>query len=398
VLCTVFFFYQLPRLATKSVEIARAHQVFLGVAICLILLTSDGYSGNHGSRTCDYEASLILFSIIGYYCFFLYAQSSQSKLLCCAFVMLGLGILTKSVQVLVPAPFVLVWFVKEKKLTTTLKDKGLYIGILAFLMLGPAYYFLREWAAPGYLEAVWNNDIGGRYATSIENHTESNTYYLRLLFGEQFMPWAVVAALFPVLMYKYPFSQWKQLGWFSLGIGVTYQLIVAFSKTKTGWYGTPSYPYFAVVAAVSLHAIFVHMIARDTGLLFRKLVIFGAISLLPMTIIKIIQLTKRPAQDNEDFGLSKLSQEIYSGIYVPDQKQIYFCAEGYYPHIKFYKKVLEQKGIDIGFVARDALQDHQTIYACRAHIIADLDTTWVSNRQALQHGVVKYELIQKKGQ
>jgi 4-amino-4-deoxy-L-arabinose transferase-like glycosyltransferase len=364
VLGTVLFLYQLPRFAAKTEEIATAHKVFLGFAIGLILLSSQGYMGDHGSRTCDYEGILILFTVLAYFQFFLYTEKSQSKHLCYAFAFLGLGVLTKSVQVLIPAPFILLWFISQRKLTVVLKDKYLYLGILLFLMLGPSFYLLREWAAPGYLDAAWNNDMGGRYATVIEDHTSSNDFYFNLLFGSHFMPWAVLAAVFPLLMFRYPFAQWKRLGWFSLGIGVIYQLIVAFSKTKTGWYANPSYPFFAVVAALSLHAIFVHLTARSKVLNVAKLIAFGALTLLPMTILQVVQLNKRPNQENGDFGLSKLSQEIYRGGYLPDQKEFHFCAQGYQPHLEFYQKALAQKNAHIGFVETGSLQENHIVYAC----------------------------------
>jgi hypothetical protein len=58
-----------------------------------------------------------------------------------------------------------------------LKNKHVYIGFLIPVTVCFVYYYSRELVNPGYLKAVFENELGGRYLNVIEEHKASFWYY-----------------------------------------------------------------------------------------------------------------------------------------------------------------------------------------------------------------------------
>jgi 4-amino-4-deoxy-L-arabinose transferase-like glycosyltransferase len=397
VLMTVFYIYYFVHRCGKADQAPKNALVFVAVAGCVMLLTSTGYTSNHGSRSADYEGILLLFMTIGYGYIFFYTQFGQKRSLLLAAAFLGLGVLTKSVQALVPLPFVLFWFVKEQKLVPTFKNPVFYASVLVFLLLGPSYYLIREWASAGYIDAAWNNDIGGRYGSAVEGHTGAWYTYILALTTKDQVPWAILACLFPFVARSYPYYTLRNFAYYCLGIGLAYQFIVAFSGTKTGWYGAPSYPFMAITSGICLHAIWLRFAKpehHDSG---RSLMLLATFVLMPFVVGRTVFYHNNPDlyQDTHDFGLSRVAQAIFKNEHKPSTSDILFCAEVYYPHLEFYRHMLSQKNIKMQFVSRDSLVPGQVVYVNKEAHKAELDTRWISTKEYLGHDVVIYHLEKK---
>src|ERR1044071_3585776 len=60
------------------------------------------------------------------------------------------------------------------------------MGVAVFILLVPGYYLLREHYNSGYIQAVMQNEIGGRYGKVIESHKGDPWRYFDLLVNDQF--------------------------------------------------------------------------------------------------------------------------------------------------------------------------------------------------------------------
>ena len=164
----------------------------LFVVASFILVTSHGYVGHHITRTGDYDSLLVLFTTLFSVSFYFYLEEGKTKNLYYTFIFLSLAVLTKSIVGLIFLPGLFLYALIQRKLLKIIKDKHFYFGTLLFIIVAGSYYLLREIKNPGYLNAVYNNELGGRYLDVTEMHEHSPLFYYRLLFI-QFSPWFILA-------------------------------------------------------------------------------------------------------------------------------------------------------------------------------------------------------------
>lgn len=150
-----------------------------------------------------------------------------------------------------------------------------------FLLLVGGFYISRELASGGYLQAVWNNEIGGRFFTVIEEHNQKASYYLDMLRVEQF---SYFFWLFPIALITNFFTKEKNLRQANLYCGlvaVVYLVIISVAKTKLEWYSLPAIPALAAVIGLCFERL--HLIAErkisekaKNRVLFSSLCFMGA--------------------------------------------------------------------------------------------------------------------------
>ena len=137
---------------------------------CMVLVTANGYIHIHASRTGDYDALLALFTTLFSLSIFLYVEKRSVKYLHVFFAALTLAVLTKGVQGLLFLPAIGLYIILNKQLRELLTNKWFYIDLGIFLLVAGGYYLLREQYNPGYLQMVWENQLGGRYLDALEEN------------------------------------------------------------------------------------------------------------------------------------------------------------------------------------------------------------------------------------
>jgi 4-amino-4-deoxy-L-arabinose transferase-like glycosyltransferase len=226
-----------------------------GIITVAVLVTSHGFVAVHGTRTGDYDSLLTLF-MTGYaLSFYLFLEEEKRKYLYWFFFLLTLACLTKGIQSVMFLPPLFIYAAYKKKVLLVLKQKHTYIGIACFLVFGVGYYFLREHYNPGYIKAVMQNEIGGRYNGVIENHTGDGWFYLEYLTGIQFSEWYLLILPGFFLGLFSSDMRLKNLSVFSFTLALTYFLILMGGKTKIYWYTMPVIPFLSILVAVFLFSI-----------------------------------------------------------------------------------------------------------------------------------------------
>lgn len=228
---------------------------WLGIISCLILVTTIYTSIFHGVRSGDYDGVLTLFTTLYTLLYFLYIETGERKYFNRAVVFIILATLTKGVAGLMLLPGLLVYTLYARKTLATLKMPDFYVGTGAFVLLIGGYYLLREHYNPGYIAAVKQNELGGRYNTTLEKHVGDFWYYYHTI-RENFDRF-YVCVLSGIAAGMFLKDKWLRRAILYITIVVFFHwLILSCGATKIEWYVMPLMPLVSVLAAMFIYSIF----------------------------------------------------------------------------------------------------------------------------------------------
>ncbi len=214
----------------------------------LVLLTSNAWAGWHISRSGDTDSILSFFMLAAALSFYHYLQTKHIRWWYMFIASLCLACLTKGITglLILPGCFFFLLFGNRIKQLPALPH--LIAGILLFVLLVPGYYVLRNNIQPGYLDAVFTNELGGRLHTqTFINPAGAPPFYayLHAMFFEnrfQLWIWFLPLALPGIFIKKE-----QQAGIFVLLTALGILTVISLSQTKLPWYDAPLYPLFAII-------------------------------------------------------------------------------------------------------------------------------------------------------
>lgn len=229
----------------------------LALLTCLVLVSSEGYVRRHGIRSGDYDSLLTFFTTSFLLFWFLYIEEGGLKYFYLFIGALILASLTKSIQPLIFLPGVLIYTIYRRRLFGISRSPHLYIGIVLFLMFIPGYYLLREQHNHGYIAAVFANELGGRFGRVLENHSGGIWFYIGILERYDFYFWFVLVPIGLIIALGATIDDFITRIAIWAGIAAaTYLAIISLAATKLSWYNIPVIPLLSIIAAISLHKIF----------------------------------------------------------------------------------------------------------------------------------------------
>lgn len=272
-----FTCYVLYRIAAK-----KFNSYLLGLIIVAVLVTSHGYVSLHGIRTADYDSMLTLFTTLYCFCFFFFLEEEKPKYLVLSFFFMALAVLTKSVAGVIASPALVLYTLFRNKALFTLRKKEFYIGLSVFLLIVGGYYLLREHYNPGYLAAVQENELGGRFMVAQEQHSGDAWFYYKRLVDFKFSYWIMLIPCGLITAYFLEDKRLKRFVFFSMLVSLVYFAIISSSKTKLNWYDLPLYPFLAVIAGVFLYSI---------AVIVRRLPaerMITSVNILPFTLLLLV--------------------------------------------------------------------------------------------------------------
>lgn len=326
-----------------------------GVMAALILVTTQGFVSIHGTRTGDYDAMLVMFTTLSALSFFTYTEARNNRYLYLFFLFTALAVLTKSITGLMLTPAIFLYTVFSRQLLPLIKNKHFYIGSLCMVSAILSYYLIREQYNPGYLQAVYENELGGRYLTAIEQHNHGFWFYFHMIIAPRFVDWILffTAGIIVGLLSKD--KKIRKIVQFSTLIVVSYFLIISSAKTKLIWYDMPMYPFMAVIASVSLYKLFEFIRGKiNSSRISLKKYIPATIIIILMAIpyTRIINSTifaeeKGDMGNPNYFDLAYFLREAVDGQHNVDGMVCIF--DSYVPENNLYIGALNQKGIKIKY-------------------------------------------------
>ncbi len=326
----------------------------LAYLAALILITSSGYISGHISRTGDYDALLTFFTtfyIVNFFAY-LYTDRDNKKYLYLTAIGITLALLTKGIQGLIFLPVMFIFVLYKKKFKLLVSNRHFYFSIIIILIFGIGYYLLRESMNPGYLSAVYNNELGGRYFKVNEGHEGTILIYFLNFINWRFIYWVPLFFLsFILLISNFDKEEKKLRGFlfYIFSLSVFYFLIISLSKTKLVWYDAPLYPLLAIICAFPLKLLINEIKNKYKG----KSVIWKY-SVAVVTIVFIFYLPYRDIiyKNLSENKKNDSSQWLYYGYFMKQlkntKKYTIVINEDYKTsHIKFYKDALNKKGYSI---------------------------------------------------
>ncbi len=262
-------------------------------------------------------------------------------------------------------------------------------------MIGLSYYFLREIFNPGYLKAVLENEIAGRYLQTNEGHNGDALFYLRLLYKYHFSYWLY---WIPLAFFIIPFLsevRVKSLGVFLLIQLICYLLILSISQTKLEWYNAPLYPFFAILIGLIITQIY-------NGV--KKY--FNSQSQWVHTAIFILFCSAIYASPVQSIFRSSIFQEkesnynaLFFGDFIKDyfslfdqQKSLKIVSSGYNPHLLFYAKIYQRNGYSIDIIEPNTeIHKKDTLLLCDINKWPSFSSTYMFDT-IYQEGTDKFVL------
>lgn len=224
-----------------------------GMLSALLLLSSSMFLGVHVALTGDYDALLSLFTTCTVLASWIYldgGDASRSRWVYAIALALLLGILTKGIAALMVGPGILAYAISRGRLWSTLRDQRVWVAGGIVLSGCVLYYGGRAVMDPGYLQAVWYNDIGGRYATALDHHSAGAFYYVGVL-TRGFQPGVLFLPLVALPLIR---STGRSHDAVLLSVLVSAVLLIVLSGagTKAYWYAAPVIPLFSLAIGISL--------------------------------------------------------------------------------------------------------------------------------------------------
>ncbi len=233
----------------------KLNRPWIGFYSSVVIICSKGFYLYHSARTADYDAMLIMFMVLYSLLFFVYTEKKEIKYYMLFFVALILATLTKGIQALLPLPFIFLYALFAKQLIGLFKNKFTYIGLGLFVLFVGGYYFGREIMDNGYLQAVCDNELGGRFSNTLEGHHGGNDFYFLHLQDDLFSYffWIISFAFVLNLLGKGKIE--RRMSLYSFGVALTIFLVITIGKTKLDWYVFPVIPFLAIVLGISFSTI-----------------------------------------------------------------------------------------------------------------------------------------------
>jgi len=227
----------------------------LGLLAGALLVTMPGYRGPHLARSGDYDALLCLWVLGQLLATFAYAETGRRRYLLLAAATVAGAVLTKSVAGLLGLPSLALYLGLRGQLLATLRRPAFWGAVAVGVAVPAGYYLLREWALPGYLAAVWENELGGRYAHDLSYGPHPLLFHVTNLVKYQCKAWLPLLPLVGFLVVVPP-SASRRLGALLGLFLLEWLVVITFSETKFEWYTGPMLPALALLLALGLGATY----------------------------------------------------------------------------------------------------------------------------------------------
>jgi 4-amino-4-deoxy-L-arabinose transferase-like glycosyltransferase len=320
------------------------NDAFFGALSVVLFMFSHAFINHHGARFGDYDALLVCLTFFASYFYYNYLTTSKNKYLLLFFAMLTLAVLTKGIAGMLFAPAWLLATVISKKVVYTVKNHMFYFGFLVFIIMMCSYYYAHELATPGYLQAVYDNELGGRFLEVNEGHDQPFYFYLIYLFTTKHHYLDYILLFFILLGFGFkikPKVSDQNLQNYLITLIVLFLFVISSSQTKLGWYIYPVYPLVVILTNLFLHGFWNKMTSVREKISFIVL-LFGIC--LSCFIYTFISLSKQHVKLDNYNLISFLKEQQFN----QELNNCTIFSANSMPHnVLFYVYQYANKGVKI---------------------------------------------------
>lgn len=385
--CLLLYFFSVQHLKKPQ----------LGFLSALVLITIQGYVTIHSTRTGDYDSLLTLFTTLSGLSLFVYSEERSDKYLLLCILFTALAVLTKGIAGLLFTPAFVMYLLVRKQLINTLRKPAFYYGIVSFIGPPLGYYFLREVYNPGYLEAIRENELGGRFLETLGHHNEPFFFYYQRMANDFLKPWVVWVLIGTVIGLLHSNMRIKRMAIFSVLMIACFSLVISSAQTKLPWYPVPMYPFFAFLASITVFQLFSLIKESDfINRFFRWnfmpfLVLFVLFYHPYRWVIKPIINPQEKYWDVEYYSLAYYLRQIPE-----DDLQLNGCflvQNDYDAHNQFYLNKLKKQGVAITRKNKTELKQDDLILAYQIEVMDYLQKNYVLEKLNEDEGVSKFKVL-----
>lgn len=325
-------------------------RIYVGVFSALILVTSYGYIVEHGARTGDFDVLLSLFVLGSILSLFLFIVKKKNSYLYLFFLCLLLGALTKGITIFIFGPFLLLYLILQGALIPLLKNRHFYFGLIGLIIPIAAYYLLRENADPGYLQAVYQNELGGRFNDSLEGHLHPFDHYYYELKDRLFSHWFYLIPFGIIFGLSRFAGRFRKLSLLLVLTSLGFLLIISSAETKLNWY-----PYQIIPLLSMLIAIFIGYCYQFIHRKLPQIAVFKAFVFLGFGAMvffapyeDILYYTNHPPLPPEKDHLYSSAEVLHKYLKEDCPEEIIRVVDSdYVAHISFYCLALSTKDCQV---------------------------------------------------
>jgi len=369
---------------------------WFGFIVAIVLVTSNGYVEYHATRSGDYDALLTLFTTMGAFSFFTYVETKKLKYLYWYFILTSLGVLTKSVTGLMFLPAIAIYAVWSKQLVPLLRNKHFYFGFGGFILLVLSYYLIRESVNPGYISAVHENELGGRYLDVIEGHKQEFLFYFKNFIDYKLTAWHLLIPCGLVAGLAIQDKKLKKVTFFSALMSITFFIVISTAQTKCNWYDVPLYPFIAVLISVFIFIIFklikeLSFVKKQSLTTVAPLIFLFLLCISPYRAM--LNKTFAPVERRDQksyYAISHYLQDAVDGKYNMENKSLVY--DGYNAHVFFYVELLNTSGASVSFKDWTKLLVGDTVIASQINVSEYIAANYEYEKTVINDDLVEFEI------
>jgi 4-amino-4-deoxy-L-arabinose transferase-like glycosyltransferase len=360
-----------------------------GFAAGLVLIVLPGYVGFHASRTADYDALLSLGTTGAFLSLWLAAER-DSRYLLLTWFFLTLAVLTKGIAGLLIAPGLACIALLRYRAIPWLQTRWFWLGFVFFVFVILAYYLGRDSLQPGYLEAVWNNELGGRFAQTNEGHDHPWYYYLGVLVRHVGFGGGFLLLFGVVLAVKAESDRVRLAARDALIAALFLGVVLSSSQSKLDWYLVPMHPLLALAAGLG----WADWLGDFKTLSYpKKSAVFLLILLFFATYgLEIVGRNNRPTSPKyrANYACSSVLAEVLTGKGEPPTAVIFGTYDA---HVRIYVKLLQRQGIRIRLLKSSQVNLGDRVLCSEPEVRASLRQKFAVDSVVHPLGAVTYTIL-----
>ncbi|UOG75835.1 glycosyltransferase family 39 protein [Hymenobacter tibetensis] len=286
-----------------------------GLLAGIVLVSSQGFLGQHHGHAGDYDALLTLMQLVVGLSVLLLLETKQRRWWVGVGVGLIMATLTKGVAVLLPLPGMALYCLAQRRGRALLRTTGFWLVLLSWMAAAVGWYTLREHVGPGYWAAINENELSGRFAAVVEKHEEPWYYYIARMAAARFLPWVYVVPVVVFFALRHPDARARRVAAFAASWAVGMLVVLTIAKTKIEWYSVPTYPWLALLIGLGSPRLATLLLGRVHSRpvqLSLRVLLTAFLVVPPLAAIGLEQ--RRYRRDTADearvgYGLRALSEE-----------------------------------------------------------------------------------------
>jgi 4-amino-4-deoxy-L-arabinose transferase-like glycosyltransferase len=316
-----------------------------GALGALAVLCNWQYMGNHGARTGDFDALLVLFLTAQLIFLFRWVKTDEMKWLWLAGLAVFLGGMTKGVAGGFLLPGIGIWFLVDAAARRKLLRPGLYGIVGGAIALVVGYYFLREMVDPGYLELVKDNELGGRFNDVNESHKGPFYFYLQALVTDRAYGY-LIPLLLPALAYLLTKKELRRPAALLAIAATVFLVIISSAATKLYWYKSPVLPLLGMLIGAGTFHLADLLAQKIEGVKgkFIGIALLAGLFITPMVLITHRVLN---SSDYQETPLRKAGFRVFMRKGDVVKPPYVVLVDDYHPNARFYVEREKGRGKEV---------------------------------------------------